>query len=57
MIFMNENIDIKEVQNPVTTDTMYIKSGKTTVKVISHFSDERTYEDIIKAALKREFSK
>ena len=54
---MNENIDIKEVQNPVTTDTMYIKSGKTTVKVISYFSDERTYEDIIKAALKREFSK
>jgi len=53
---MNENTDIKEVQNPVATDTMYIKSGNTTVEVVAHFSDERTYEDIIKAALKREFS-
>jgi hypothetical protein len=53
---MNENTDIKDVQSPVITDTMYIKSGKTTVKVISHFSGERTYEDIIKSALKREFS-
>jgi len=53
---MNENMDIKDVQNSATTDTMYIKSGNTTVEVIAHFSDERTYEDIIKAALKREFS-
>ena len=37
-------------------NTMHIKSGNTAVEVIAHFSDERTYEDIIKAALKRELS-
>ena len=35
---------------------IYIKSGNTTVEVVTHFSSERTYKDIIKAALRREFA-
>ena len=37
-------------------DTQYIISSNTTIEVIAHFTKGKTYEDIIKNALKREFS-
>ena len=47
-----ENITISE-----NTNTFYISSkDKGTVKVVEHFSGNQTYDDIIKAALRREFS-
>lgn len=38
------------------TDTQYIISGNTTVEVVAHFTKGKTYEDIVKDALQREFS-
>ena len=39
------------------TNTFYISSkDKGTVKVVEHFSGKQTYDDVIKAALRREFS-
>jgi hypothetical protein len=35
----------------------YIKIGNTTFKLVSYFSDKRTYEDIVKAAILREIQK
>jgi hypothetical protein len=35
---------------------MYIKSGHTSIKIVEHFVGNQTYEDVIKAALRREFS-
>ena len=47
-----DNITISENIN-----TFYISSkDKGTVKVVEHFSGNQTYDDIIKAALRREFS-
>jgi len=37
-------------------NTIYIKSGSTTVEVAAHFTGDKTYEDIIKTALRREFA-
>ena len=42
-------------EKEVTTNSTYLKIGNTTVEVVAHFSSERTYEDVIKAALRREF--
>jgi len=38
------------------SQTIHIKSGSTTVEVVAHFIGNRTYEEVIKAALRREFS-
>jgi len=39
------------------TNTFYISNKEIgTVKVVEHFSGNQTYDDIIKAALRREFS-
>lgn len=46
----------QEVKIKENTNTLYIKSGQTNVKIVEHFSGDQTYEDIIKAALRREFS-
>jgi hypothetical protein len=38
------------------TDTQYVISGNTEVEVVAHFTKGKSYEDIIKEALRREFS-
>jgi hypothetical protein len=39
------------------TNTFYIANKEIgTVKVVEHFSGNQTYDDVIKAALRREFS-
>jgi hypothetical protein len=38
------------------TDTQYISSGNTMVEIVAHFTKGRSYEDIIKDALRRELS-
>jgi hypothetical protein len=45
-----ENTDVKNTSNEVE----YIEIGNTTFKVMSYYSDKRTYEDIVKSALLRE---
>ena len=45
-----------EKEDDKNTNTLYIKSGTTSVKVVEHFSGDQTYTDIIKTALRREFS-
>ena len=35
----------------------YVKIGNTTVQLVEHFSGTQTYSDIIRDALRREFSK
>jgi len=35
----------------------YVKIGNTTVQLVEHFSGAQTYSDIIRDALRREFSK
>ena len=51
----------KEPQNTLAesenTNTFYIANKEIgTVKVVEHFSGNQTYDDVIKAALRREFS-
>ena len=51
----------KESTNKLTesenTNTFYIANKEIgTVKVVEHFSGNQTYDDVIKAALRREFS-
>ena len=56
---MPENSIANETQddkNNESTNTLYIKSGQTNVKIVEHFSGNQTYDDIIKAALRREFA-
>jgi hypothetical protein len=45
-----ENTDVKNTSDEVE----YIEIGNTTFKVMSYYSDKRTYEDIVKSALLRE---
>ena len=48
------NKNITESEN---TNTFYISNKEIgTVKVVEHFSGNQTYDDVIKAALRREFS-
>ena len=35
----------------------YVKIGNTTVQLVEHFSGTQTYSDVIRDALRREFSK
>jgi len=39
-----------------STDTQYILSDSTEVEVVAHFTKGKSYEDVIKEALRREFS-
>jgi len=39
------------------TNIRYVKIGNTTIKLVEHFSGNKTYSDIIRDALRREFSK
>ena len=49
-----ENIIITET--PENINVQYIKSGNTTVEVVSYFPSKRTYDDVIRDALRREFA-
>ena len=40
-----------------TVRVRYVKIGNTTVQLVEHFSGNQTYSDIIRDALRREFSK
>ena len=56
-VFLPENLIIsQDVENEESTNTLYIISDKGNIKVVEHFTGKQTYEDIIKAALRREFS-
>jgi hypothetical protein len=46
--------ELKNQKNHKTNE-FYIKSGKGTVKIVEHFIGTQTYNDVIKAALRREF--
>ena len=50
---MNEQ---QELQADEKVNSYTFKSGNTTVHVTEYFTGELTYLDIIKAALRREFS-
>jgi hypothetical protein len=39
-----------------TTNEYIVNNGNGTVRVVEHFTGSQTYEDIIKAALRREFA-
>ena len=53
--------DIREENDIDTQDenvrVRYVKIGNTTVQLVEHFSGNQTYSDIIRDALRREFSK
>ena len=53
---MPEKTTSQEVKSTEKTNSFYIDSeSKGTIKVVEHFSGNKTYSDIIKAALHREF--
>ena len=54
---MSETTNGTTLTEDKNTNTRYLKSGNTTVKVTEHFSGEQTYLDIIKAALRRELER
>lgn len=50
----DENIIHAQDEN---TCIRYVKIGNTTVQLVEHFSGTQTYSDVIRDALRREFSK
>jgi len=53
-----ENADVKNASaERNSNEAEYIKIGNTTFAVVSHYLGERTYEDIVKSALRRETEK
>ena len=50
--YKNADVKKEEVHN-----IHYEEIGNTTFKVVSYYSTERTYEDIVKSALLREMGK
>jgi hypothetical protein len=53
----NDNLHIQAVKNEESSKTneFYISDNRGTIKVVEHFTGSKTYTDIIKAALMREF--
>ena len=56
-ITSDENPNVTDVKDTnENMNTFYIKSGTTTVKVVEYFTGGQSYSDIIKTALRREFT-
>ena len=52
-----QKVPTNKLTESENTNTFYINNKEIgTVKVVEHFSSNQTYDDVIKAALRREFS-
>ena len=51
---MNENAKTPVVENQESQNVRFIKIGNTTIEIERYYCGTRTYEEVVKSAIKRE---
>ena len=51
---MNKNAKTPVVENQESKNVRFIKIGNTTIEIERHYCGNRTYEEVVKSAIKRE---
>jgi len=51
---MNKNSKTPDVENSESQNIRTVQIGNTTIEIEHHYCGTRTYEDVVKSAIKRE---